>query len=114
MGSQSKLGADFPVKAYKLSENRYTLEDIKASIPSCKVDLAPLYEKPRRKSTVTLEEAKELYPEWYEKRIVQGEPKQKSKKQGGTWAVSYTHLDVYKRQVRGCVTKLYMNGGNGK
>ena len=28
-GSQSKLGADFPVKAYKLSENRYTLEDIK-------------------------------------------------------------------------------------
>ena len=80
MGSQSKLGADFPVKAYKLSENRYTLEDIKASIPSCKVDLAPLYEKPRRKSTVTLEEAKELYPEWYEKRIVQGEPKQKSKK----------------------------------
>ena len=105
VGSQSKLGADFLVKAYKLSENRYTLEDIKASIPSCKVDLAPLYEKPRRKSTVTLQEAKELYPEWYEKRIVQGEPKQKSKKQGGTWvcnealyAVSYTHLDVYKRQ----------------
>ena len=56
-----------------------------SSIPSCKVDLAPLYEKPRRKSTVTLEEAKELYTEWYEKRIVQGEPKQKSKKQGGTW-----------------------------
>ena len=54
VGSQSKLGVDFPVKAYKLSENRYTLEDIKASIPSCKVDLAPLYEKPRRKSTVTL------------------------------------------------------------
>ncbi|ENU2668560.1 hypothetical protein ACE4N1_002006 [Campylobacter coli] len=38
-----------------------------------------MYEKPRRKSTVTLEEAKELYPEWYEKRIVQGEPKQKSR-----------------------------------
>ncbi|EGD4086010.1 repa, partial [Campylobacter jejuni] len=38
VGSQSKLGVDFPVKAYKLSENRYTLEDIKASIPSCKVD----------------------------------------------------------------------------
>ena len=32
---------------------------------------APLYEKPRRKSTVTLEEAKELYPEWYEKRCQQ-------------------------------------------
>lgn len=33
VGSQSKLGVDFPVKAYKLSENRYTLEDIKASMP---------------------------------------------------------------------------------
>ena len=69
VGSQSKLGVDFPVKAYKLSENRYTLEDIKASIPSCEVDLAPLYEKPKRKSIVTLEKAKELYPEWYERRI---------------------------------------------
>lgn len=97
-GQSVEAGADFPVKAYKLSENRYTLEDIKASIPSCKVDFAPLYEKPRRKSTVTLEEAKELYPDWYEKRIVQGEPKQKSKS----------------RAVRGCVTKLYMSGGNGK
>ena len=99
MGSQSKLGADFPVKAYKLSENRYTLEDIKASIPSCKVDLAPLYEKPRRKSTVTLEEAKELYPEWYEKRIVQGEPKQKSKKQGGTWVCNEALYEWWKRKI---------------
>ena len=32
VGSQSKLGADFPVKAYKMSDNRYTLEDIKDSI----------------------------------------------------------------------------------
>ena len=99
MGSQSKLGADFPVKAYKLSENRYTLEDIKASIPSCKVDLAPLYEKPRRKSTVTLEEAKELYLEWYEKRIVQGESKQKSKKQGGTWVCNEALYEWWKRKI---------------
>ena len=99
VGSQSKLGADFPVKAYKLSENRYTLEDIKASIPSCKVDLAPLYEKPRRKSTITLEEAKELYPEWYEKRIVQGEPKQKSKKQGGTWVCNEALYEWWKRKI---------------
>lgn len=99
MGSQSKLGVDFPVKAYKLSENRYTLGDIKASIPSCKVDLAPLYEKPRRKSTVTLEEAKELYPEWYEKQIVQGEPKQKSKKQGGTWVCNEALYEWWKRKI---------------
>lgn len=98
MGSQSKLGADFPVKAYKLSENRYTLEDIKASIPSCKVDLAPLYEKPRRKSTVTLEEAKELYPDGM---------------RSGSCRESRSRK-VRSRAVRGYVTKLYMNGGNGK
>ncbi|MCQ4928166.1 hypothetical protein NE466_11550, partial [Veillonella parvula] len=71
----------------------------KASIPSCKVDFAPLYEKPRRKSTVTLEEAKELYPDWYEKRIVQGEPKQKSKKQGGTWVCNEALYEWWKRKI---------------
>ena len=33
VGSQSKLGEAYPVRAYRLSDNRYTLEDIKASIP---------------------------------------------------------------------------------
>ena len=56
-------------------------------------------EKPRRKSTVTLEEAKELYPEWYEKRIVQGEPKQKSKKQGGTWVCNEALYEWWKRKI---------------
>ena len=98
-----------------IRDSRYTLEDIKASIPSCKVDFAPLYEKPRRKSTVTLEEAKEpvsythldvykrqakeLYPDWYEKRIVQGEPKQKSKKQGGTWVCNEALYEWWKRKI---------------
>lgn len=99
VGSQSKLGADFPVKAYKLSDNRYTLEDIKSSIPDCKVDLTPFYEKPKRKSTITLEEAKKLYPEWYEKRIVKGEPKQRSKKQGGTWVCNKALYEWWKRKI---------------
>lgn len=99
VGSQSKLGAEFPVKAYKMSDNRYTLEDIKASIPSCKVDLTAVYEKPRRESTVTLEEAKELYKTWYEKRIVQGEPRQRSKKQGGTWVCNIALYEWWKRKI---------------
>lgn len=98
VGSQSKLGADFPVKAYKLSENRYTLEDIKASIPSCKVDLAPLYEKPRRKVPLR----------W---------KKQRSCTRNGMRSGSCRESrssKVRSRAVRGYVTKLYMNGGNGK
>ena len=38
-----------------------------------------------KKSRLSLAEAKEKYPDWYERRIVK--------------TVSYTHLDVYKRQV---------------
>lgn len=100
VGSQSKLGADFPVKAYKMSDNRYTLEDIKDSIPNCKVDLSVLTEKPKKeKSKLSLDEAKKLYPEWYEKRIVQGEPKQKSKKQGGTWVCNEALYEWWKRKI---------------
>ena len=58
-----------------------------------------MYEKPRRKSTVTLEEARELYQEWYEKRIVQGEPKQKSKKKGGTWVCNEALYEWWKRKI---------------
>ncbi len=75
VGSLSKFGEGFPVRAWQLCESRYTLEDIKASIPSCKIDLAPLYEKPqRKKSKLSLEEAKELYPEWYQSKIVENKP----------------------------------------
>ncbi|MBQ6090006.1 MAG: repa [Lachnospiraceae bacterium] len=76
VGSQSKLGADYPVRAYRLSENRYTLEDIKNAIPFCEVDVSIVTEKPKppKKRGLTLEKAKELYPEWYEKKIIKGEP----------------------------------------
>ncbi len=75
VGSLSKFGEGFPVKAWQLCENRYTLEAIKASMPACKIDLSPLYEKPQpKKGKVTLEEAKELYPEWYQSKIVENKP----------------------------------------
>lgn len=64
-----------------------------------RIDLAPLYEKPKRKSIVTLEKAKELYPEWYERRIVQREPKLKSKKQGGTWVCNEALYEWWKRKI---------------
>ena len=43
-----------------------------------------------KKSRLSLAEAKEKYPDWYERRIVKKERRGRS--------VSYTHLDVYKRQ----------------
>lgn len=99
VGSQSKLGKNYPVKAFKISGNRYTLEDIKNSIPDCKIDLSGLYEKPRRKSKVTLEEAKELYPEWYQERVVEGKPRPSARKQGGTWVCNKALYEWWKRKI---------------
>ena len=95
VGSQSKLGADFPVKAYKMSDNRYTLEDIKDSIPNCKVDLSVLTEKPKKeKSKLSLGEAKKLYPEWYQERVVEGRPKKK-----GTWVCNEALYEWWKNKI---------------
>lgn len=99
VGSQSKLGKNFPVKAFKVSENRYTLEEIKNSIPDCKVDLSGLYKKPHRETTVSLEEAKELYPEWYQERIVEGKPRPSARKQGGTWVCNKALYEWWKRKI---------------
>ena len=95
VGSQSKLGADFPVKAYKMSDNRYTLEDIKDSIPNCKVDLSVLTEKPKKeKGKLSLDEAKKLYPEWYQERVVEGRPKKK-----GTWVCNEALYEWWKNKI---------------
>lgn len=96
VGSQSKLGADYPVRAYKLSNNRYTLGDIKASIPNCEVDLSVLTVKPRPKDIkrIPIEKAKELYPEWYQTRIVEGQPKKK-----GTWTCNEALYEWWKTKI---------------
>ena len=94
VGSQSKLGPQYPVRAYRLSGSRYTLEEIKASIPSCKLDLTPLYEKPRPSDRIPLAVAKELYPEWYQARIVEGKPKKK-----GTWTCNEALYEWWKRKI---------------
>ena len=96
VGSLSKLGEGFPVKAWKLTDQRYTLEEIKAAIPSCKVDLSPIYEKPRQeklKKGITLEEAKELYPGWYQSKIVEGKPLRR------TWTCKPVLYEWWKRKM---------------
>ena len=53
VGSLSKFGEGYPVRAWQLCDSSYTLEEIKASMPLCKIDLSPLYQKPPdRKSVV--------------------------------------------------------------
>ena len=96
VGSQSKLGEAYPVRAYRLSDNRYTLEDIKASIPDCKVDLSVLTVKPRLKDNkrMPIEKAKQLYPEWYQARVIERQPKKK-----GTWTCNEALYEWWKAKI---------------
>ena len=96
VGSQSKLGEAYPVRAYRLSDNRYTLEDIKSSIPDCKVDLSVLTVKPRLKDNkrMPIEKAKQLYPEWYQARVIERQPKKK-----GTWTCNEALYEWWKAKI---------------
>lgn len=94
VGSQSKLGAEYPVKAFKLCDNRYTLEDIKASIPNCAVDLSGIAMKPKKKGRLTIEEVKAKYPEWYQERVVEGRPKKKR-----TWTCNEALYEWWKEKI---------------
>ncbi len=96
VGSQSKIGEDYPVIAFKLCDNRYTLEDIRNSIPYCKIPVERVYQMPEyeiRKQGITLEEAKELWPDWYKERIVDGEPA------GKQWIANRGLYEWWKRTI---------------
>ena len=92
----SKFGEGYPVRAWQLCDSSYTLEEIKASMPLCKIDLSPLYQKPPKKQGKhTLEEAKELYPEWYQSKIVEGKPLKK------TWTCNTALYEWWKGKMGG-------------
>ena len=84
VGSGSKLGREYPVRAFRLG-GPVELARLLDYIPDSNGEQQRL-EGLMRKSRLSLAEAKEKYPDWYERRIIKK-------------AVSYTHLDVYKRQV---------------
>lgn len=75
VGSLSKMGEGYPVRAYKIADHRYTLEAL-AEMARSKVDLSLIEKKPEwkpKKDRISLEEALEKYPIWYEKKILKKE-----------------------------------------
>ena len=74
VGSGTKLGKGYPVVAYRLGD-RVELDGI------------------LRKSSMPLAEAKEKYPDWYERRIVNGERR-------GRWTVKRDLYDWWLRRIR--------------
>lgn len=68
VGSPTKIGDNYPVTAFKTGE-KINLEYLIRKVPEWEKIESEL---PKKLSKITLEEAKEKYPEWYEKRIIQG------------------------------------------
>lgn len=67
VGTQSKLGKRYPVKAFETGE-RVTIEYLNGYL----MDKSKAVTDFHYKSDLSLAEARKKYPEWYEKRIVQG------------------------------------------
>lgn len=88
----------YPVKAYKISDRRFSLYEIRDSIDGCKIDLDSLFRLPElKKGQVTLAQAAELWPDWYDRRIVKGEPPRSRKK---TWTCNVALYEWWKQKIR--------------
>lgn len=79
------------VRAFKLNTHYFTLSELSEYVPEeARVDEAKLF----KESKITLEQAKELYPEWYQKRVVEGN------RQKGHWICKRDLYEWWKRQIK--------------
>lgn len=90
VGSASKMGKRYPVRAYRFSDEHYTIEELVSWIPKLKewdeyrIDMT-------ERDTVPKDTAKKLWPDWYEYRINQG----KSSK----WHIKRDLYDWWKNKI---------------
>ena len=91
VGSGTKLGKGYPVVAFRVGD-RVELDDLLEYIPASNGERQKL-EGILRKSSMPLAEAKEKYPDWYERRIVKGERR-------GRWTVKRDLYDWWLRRIR--------------
>lgn len=91
VGSGTKLGKGYPVVAYRFG-GRVDLDDLLEYIPSSNGERQKL-EGILKKSSMSLAQAKEKYPDWYERRIVRGERR-------GRWTVKRDLYDWWLRRIR--------------
>ena len=87
VGCRSKLGIDYPVVAYKFGD-KLDLAEIMRYLPD-NVSI------PRTdyQSKLPLKDAREMYPEWYERRIINKQPR-------GRWHIKRDLYDWWLRQIR--------------
>ena len=91
IGSSSKLGREFPVVAYRLG-GTVELEKLLDYIPDSNGEQQRI-QGLMRKSRLSLAEAKEKYPDWYERRVVK-------KERRGRWTVKRDLYDWWLHRIR--------------
>ena len=91
VGSGTKLGKGYPVVAFRLG-NQVELDRLLEYIPASNGDRQKL-QGIMQKSSMSLAEAKEKYPDWYERRVVRHERR-------GRWTVKRDLYDWWLRRIR--------------
>lgn len=92
-GTTSKLGTGYTVTAFRMSTNPVAPEDWAPFVGDDWEELGSRLEASPR---TPIDQARELWPEWYEERIVQGKPVSSSK---GKW---HMKRDLYDWWLRRC------------
>lgn len=91
IGSGTKLGKGYPVVAYRFGD-RVELDALLNYIPASNGERQKL-QGIMKKATIPLAEAKEKYPDWYERRIMKGERR-------GRWTAKRDLYDWWLRRIR--------------
>ena len=90
VGSGTKLGLDYPVVAYRYGKP-VSIEYLLQYVPDTNGDLQRVTGI-LEKGTLSIEEAKKKYPDWYERRVVRGERR-------GRWTVKRDLYDWWLRKI---------------
>lgn len=78
------------VRSFRIHQHPFSLQELCRYVPEeHRVDETKLW----KETTMTLEQAKRKFPEWYEKRVVNGEPK-------GTWTCKRDLYDWWLRKIQ--------------
>lgn len=91
VGSASKMGPEYPVRAYRTNHEHYSLEELVSWIPDLK-EWDEYRVNFQKKDQLRLELARLKYPAWYQDRIVEGKPRKR-------WNIKRDLYDWWKRQI---------------
>lgn len=94
VGSPSKLGREYPVTAYRFGD-RVDYNYLHEYAPKATGEYKKVLDAFDNKTS--LEEAKRKYPEWYQRRVVEGQPR-------GRWTVKRDLYDWWLNRIRNEIT----------